>query len=303
MNRSLKQKKRKGCSYRKRGGGYEMGAPLVPFEAADDATFSVKVPINQAFSDCAFPARPGQINIEPRPELAQTVMAGGKRTRRRGGFHSHYMPVNTADTYKVSLPITQGFPNCGSNVQSRIMSQARPELAQTQMMEGGSCTSCMARRGGRRTRKIRGGNRGVSVDPWLNIGGQGPNAAPTHNPIPCDARSGSSNELSVTPVNPDPRAPANLYSLTPNQTGGGSYGLANGYSDACYKAPGSSLPVYPATTAGFKFEPSTGRGATMPDGVTAFNEVVPQAARVGGKRKRRTLRKHRALRKRRSSRK
>jgi hypothetical protein len=81
-----------------------------------------------------------------------------------------------------------------------------------------------------------------------------------------------------------------VYSLTPNQTGG-SYALGNGYSDDCYKAPGSSLPVYPAETAGFRFQPSTASGAYMPDGVTAFNEVVPQAARLGGSRKSRKNRK------------
>jgi hypothetical protein len=77
-----------------------------------------------------------------------------------------------------------------------------------------------------------------------------------------------------------------VYSLTPNQAGG-SYALGNGYSDDCYKAPGSSLPVYSAETAGFRFQPSTASGAYMPDGVTAFNEVVPQAARLGGSRKNR----------------
>ena len=285
MNRELKQRNRKGCSYRKRGGGYEMGAPLVPFQSNDDTAFSVKVPVNQPFSDCAFPARPGQIEFTPNPALAQTVMAGGK-TRRRGGFRSEYMPVNEQGSYRVNLPITQGFPNCGGvNVPSTLMSQARPELAQTPMV-GGRCPMCFRRRNKneRRTRKLRGGNRGFFVDPSANIGGSGPNAAPANMPLPCDARAGSFNPFSQTPTNPDPRAPVDVYSLTPNQTGG-SYGLSNGYSDDCYKAPGSSLPVYPAETAGFRFEPSTAHGATMPDGVTAFNEVVPQPARVGGRRK------------------
>ena len=276
MNRSLKRKQMKGCSFRKYGAGYEMGAPLVPFNNADDLAFSVKVPINQSFSDCAFPARPGQLDFTPRPDLAQTVMAGGRgrtrRSTRKGGFRSEYMPVNVSGSYKVDLPITQGFPNCGgTDLPSRLMSQANPQLAQTNMA------------GGRRTRK-RGGNRGFTIDPSINIGGDGPNAAPINNPIPCDPRSGVTNVLSVTPIQPDPRAPSDLYSLTPNKTGG-SYGLSNGYSDECYKAPGSSLPVYPAETAGFRFESSIGKGAYMPDGVTAFNEVVPQAARVGGRRR------------------
>jgi hypothetical protein len=175
------------------------------------------------------------------------------------------------------------------NVPSTLMSQARPDLAQTMMMGG-------RRQRRQRTRKF-GGNRGFSVDPSLSIGGNGPIAVPVNNPIPCDPRAGSMNPLSQTPMHADPRAPSDLYSLTANQTGG-SYGLANGYSDACYKAPGSFLPVYPATTAGFRFEPSIGQGATMPDGVTPYNAVVPQAARVGGRRKlRKSLKKHRKNRK------
>lgn len=294
MNRALKKQHKKGCSFRANGGGYGMGAPLVPFQNTDDLSFSVKVPINQPFSDCAFPARPGHLDITPRPELAQTVMAGGRKKRsatRRGGFRSEYMPVNVEGSYKVNLPITQGFPNCGGvNVPSTLMSQANPALAQTAMVGGRK----------RSTRRFRGGNRGVAVDPSISIGGDGPNAAPIHSPIPCDIRAGSTNPLGNMLVHPDPRAPSDLYSLTPNQTGG-SYGLGNGYSDACYKAPGSSLPVYPATTAGFHFEPSTAHGASLPDGVTAFNEVVPHAARMGAPIDvkmggRRTQRKQRKLR-------
>jgi len=91
--------------------------------------------------------------------------------------------------------------------------------------------------------------------------------------------------------NPDPRAPADLYSLTANQKGG----AGNAYAAECYRAPGSQLPVYNASSAGFMFSPSTLGGATLPDGVTAFNEVVPVAARTGGgrSRKHRKNRKHR----------
>ena len=284
MNRELKHRSRKGCSFYK-GGGFEIGSPLVPFQPADDQTFSVKMPVNQPFSDCIIPVRPGQLDILPQPDLAQTVMAGGKSRKRRGGYYSEPMPLN----YPVTQPITQGFPNCGGvNVQSTLMSQARPELAQSGLV-GGGCGCTQRKRGGRRTqRRQRGGTRGFSVDPWQNVGGDGPNAAPQHTPVPCDPRAGSMNPLSTSMYNPDPRAPADVYSLTPNQTGG-SYGMSNGYSDDCYKAPGSSLPVYPAETAGFRFEPSTEHGGTLPDGITAYMDVVPQPARVGG---RRTLRKN-----------
>ena len=287
MNRELKHRSRKGCSFYK-GGGFEIGSPLVPFQPTDDQTFSVKMPINQSYSDCDIPARPGQLDTAPRPDLAQTVMAGGKSRRRRGGYYSEPMPLN----YFVNQPIHQGFPNCGGvNVQSTLMSQARPELAQSGLV-GGSCGCNKRKYGGRtrrqrRQRKQRGGANGFSVDPWQNVGGTGPNAAPQNTPVPCDPRAGSMNPLSTTMYNPDPRAPTDVYSFTPNQTGG-SYGMSNGYSDDCYKAPGSSLPVYPAETAGFRFEPSTEHGGTLPDGSTAYMDVVPQNARVGGRRTLRT---------------
>jgi hypothetical protein len=39
--------------------------------------------------------------------------------------------------------------------------------------------------------------------------------------------------------------------------------------------------VYNASTAGFTFSPSTDKGVFLPDGVAAYNEVWPVAARVG----------------------
>ncbi len=80
-----------------RGGGYGMGAPLVPIPSGPGAdwNFAVKQPINAGFDDCLFPARPGELFNTPQPALPQTgwptlggagggTMSGGKRTRRRG---------------------------------------------------------------------------------------------------------------------------------------------------------------------------------------------------------------------------
>jgi hypothetical protein len=52
-------------------------------------------------------------------------------------------------------------------------------------------------------------------------------------------------------------------------------------------AVGGGLPVYNATSAGFTFEPSTITGGTLPDGTTAYNNVVRYDAR-GGKKKTKT---------------
>jgi len=235
MNRTLRRRQMRRCSFRKRGGGFSVQNPLVPVNPANDWSFSIKAPINQAYSDCGTYMRPGQLVTPPNPALAQTVMAGG-----------------ACGSYGCSVP-----------------------------RWGGRRTS---RKG---TRRMRGGfARAVAVDPSVSVGGTGPNVAALHAPVPCDARAG----VHPGPVLPaDPRAPADLYSATPNQTGG-AYSTGNAYGAECYRAPGSSLPVYEAQTAGFTFNPSSRSGAFLPDGVTDFNEVVPVAARVGGRR-RRSLRK------------
>lgn len=216
MNRALRNSHRKRCSFRKNGGGYGMGSPLVSFSAPDDGAFAVKVPVNAGYDDAStIAARPGALSFTPDVSLAQVAMAGGRRgrTAKRGG-------------------------GCGC-------------------MRGGA----WRRRG--RTAK-RGG--GFAVDPSVSVGGTGPNAAAAYATLPCDPRAGTHNAIASF----DPRAPAGYYSLTPNQSGG--------------------APVYNAESAGFEFRPSTAAGAALPDGVTAFNEVVPVAARLGGARR---SRKHR----------
>jgi len=290
MNRVIQKKHMKRCAFRKHGGGYELGSPLVPFDVKNDNSFQIKVPVNQSYSDCTIPARPGQLYYQPNPELAQVVMAGGKQrrdTKKRnhsgGKFAGELYPVNTPDSYKVDLTIGQGFPNCGNaNIPRTIMAQANPALAQSTMMGGRFKTT--------RKQKQRGGSRGFAVQPSISVGGNGPNVAALNQPIPCDIRAGSMNPLSHSVGPLDPRAPADLYSATPNQSGG-AYSTGNGFSPLCYMAPGSSLPVYPAQTAGFEFRPSTENGGTLPDGVTAYMNVVPRNARLGGARKRKTMRK------------
>lgn len=238
MNRSLRKNMRKGCSYRKNGGGYAVGAPLIP-QPASDWDFAVKAPLHTGYSDCTFAQRPGQLMNEPHPELAQASMAGGRSRKAR-------------------------------------------------KQRGGVCP-CMAGLGGggRKSRKQRGGSYGYGINPAVSVGGEGPNVGALVAPVPCDARAGAGAE----PMGlPDPRAPADLYSLTPNQSGGAAT-LGNAFDDSCYRATGSSLPIYNASSAGFHFNPSTDAGATLPDGVTAYMEVVPHAARTGGSRRHRKHRK------------
>lgn len=270
-----------------------MGAPLVtiPSGPGSDWTFAVKQPINQGFDDCAFPARPGQLFNEPNPALAQAPMAGGGDSNLEShAYIAREWPVS-ADVSKAQVAMAGG----------------KRRRCWTRRMRGGGCgcTGSKLLYGGSRrrgTRRMRGGsNNGFAVMPNLSVGGSGPNAAPVYAGVPCDGRAGA---VSSGPV--DPRAPQDLYSLTANQTGG-AYSSGNAYSADCYRAPGSQLPVYPADVAGFSFRPSTAAGATLPDGVTAYNDVVPYAARTGGARRRRRTskahKKNRKTRRRRSHRK
>jgi hypothetical protein len=247
MNRTLRRRQMRRCSFRKRGGGFSVQNPLVPVNPTNDWSFSIKAPINQAYSDCGTYMRPGQLVTPPNPALAQTVMAGGA---------------------------------CGCSVPRWGGRRAERRVTRR-----------------RANAQMGGFARAFAVDPSVSVGGTGPNVAALHAPVPCDARAGVHPGPSAagSVLSADPRAPANLYSATPNQTGG-AYSTGNAYPADCYKAPGSSLPVYEAQTAGFTFNPSSRGGAFLPDGVTDFNEVVPMAARVGGRR-RRSLRR-RSLRRR-----
>ena len=199
-----------------------------------------------------------------------TRMYGGKRQAKRGG-------------------------GCGCGGPARMYGGGCG-CAGPQMVGGGcgapSVTGLPARNaapysGGRRlTRRHRGGGPyGYAVDPSQSIGGNGPNVDALHVPVPCDGRMGTYHAMNPQIAeSPDPRAPTDLYSLSPpgstaGVTGyeegllnpafmkggrrtkrrGGSYGTPNAYPEECYRGTGSSLPVYNASSAGFTFSPSTTR--------------------------------------------
>jgi hypothetical protein len=227
--------------------------------------------------------------------------------RMRGGGYSvgtplvPFAPANDWN-FAVKAAVNTPYSDCGETARfGQLVNQANPALAQAAWpLKGGRRRRTERRRrqrgagcgcGLRRGRTQRGGAGGFSVNPEINVGGSGPNAAPVYAAVPCDARAGTPNPLNPQMINPDPRAPADLYSLTPNQSGGGTSG-----------APGSMIPVYHADSAGFRFEPSTAAGAALPDGVTAFNEVVPVAARLGGGRRRRRTTHRRKTHRRRTNR-
>jgi hypothetical protein len=248
---------------------------------------------------------------------AQVPFAGGKRSRRRqsrlrrlqyGGdsnLASHaYTAKEWPQTANTALVQTTGMSGggCPCASGSRPMGGGRRRGSRRQRGGGCGCSGSRLFGGGRRsTRRMRGGaSYGFAINPSMSIGGTGPNVDAVRTPIPCDARAGAPNSLNQSGLSPDPRAGGFGYSATPNQTtpslqAGGAFSSGNAYGAECYKAPGSMLPTYEAQTAGFSFRPSTVAGGTLPDGVTAYNDVVPYAARMGGGRRRkhrRYSRKH-----------
>jgi hypothetical protein len=339
MNRAVRNLHRRRCALKNmsRGGGLDVN-PGAAFATAN----GVPIPENQGYTDCYAPVRPGALVTAANPDLAQAAMAGGAneyvsplalngvpaaRFPMEGGAAGEYMSglfVNRMDAAAPSMatgtyaegamevkPIT--VPNmmgggCGCMMSGRRRGTRGGRRSSCgAMLRGGHRSGCAAMlRGGKRTRRQRGGNKGgFGIDPSMSVGGTGPIAEPARFAVPCDARAGMANPFTAPAIPQDPRAPAFIYSATPNtsfQTGG-AYSSGNAYPDSCYKAPGSEMPVYPATTAGFEFRPSTGAGATLPDGVTAYNEVVPVAARQAGGKRRKSRKSRKASKKSRKGRK
>jgi hypothetical protein len=299
MNRAIRKMHQRRCALKNsvnyRGGGLDVdvGAPFL-------STNGVPYPENRYYSECYDQMRPGEIRAEPQVDLAQTVMAGGARRGcgcglMRGGQGCGLM---------------KGGQGCGLMRGGRKSRKQRGGQG-CGLMKGG-------RKVGRKSRKQRGGSKGgVDIDPSMSIGGLGPIAEPVRLAVPCDSRAGVVDPFGHMDNQPDPRASPLFYSATANQVmpsvqaggyqqipnfaynmpkdgmfttdfaktqAGGSYG-GNAYDASCYRAPGSEMPVYPAESVGFHFTPSTGAGATLPDGVTAYNEVVQHVARLGGARR------------------
>ena len=154
---------------RKTGGGWSMGPPL------SEQTYYV--PQYKSFDDCYAQARPGSIQSNPNPNLAQTRMAGGsRRTRKMCG-------------------------GCGCGIKRQLRSGYRI---------GGGCGCAMRQKGGKKQsskakksyKKKRGGSRTrgrqgscgyygakggrYTIDTSQSIGGDGPNAAPVYSRFPCE---------------------------------------------------------------------------------------------------------------------
>ena len=126
----------------------------------------------KGYDDCYPMARPGSIQSNPNPELAQTAMAGGarlkKQTRKQRGGNS------CAEYFR-----TRGGSRASRDSRNKV----------------GGC-GCLLRGG-----KQRGGRYGFDVAD--SVGGNGPNVNPIVAHVPCEA---------ARPMSINPHMPTELVS-------------------------------------------------------------------------------------------
>ena len=208
----------------RRGGGWAQGPAL-----SQQAYY---VPEYKMYSECYPTDRPGMIQSNPNPALAQTQMAGG---------------------------------GCGCGMVRGGSRRSRSRLLRRKRT--GTCGYYGAR-GGRRTRRQRGGRYGV--DPATSIGGDGPNVAPTWAHVPCEAhRPMPLNPVSATALGNSPNPEVFVSGLRPAFIGGSRGGAA--YAPLAYTAP----------RAGFTFMPNIAQGQVLNPGQIPYEEVLPQNTGCG----------------------
>jgi hypothetical protein len=195
---------------RKNGGGWSQGPPLSPAQ--------YYLSENKAYIDCYPVARPGSIQTNPNPELAQTAMAGGtrhQRMSRRNRTNNRMIGGNSCAEYFR----TRGGSRCGCGIKMRGGAHIYGECPYK-----ANSFDCPYAHGGarscrRKTRRMKGGRYGIAVGE--NLGGSGPNVAPVTVHVPCEG---------VRPMPLNPHNPTQLVSgpdpglkfagLTPAAVGG-----------------------------------------------------------------------------------
>ena len=159
MNRSVRKLQQRRCAL-KANNNYYMGGGLTVSPADTfESSNGVNIPENINYSECYDSTRPGALQPDANPDLAQTAMAGGRKMRlasRRRRRHNG--------------------GGCGCSMFKR-----EQRGGQCGLMRGGQCeVNNKGWLGGRRRKyTMRGGNRGFMIDPQQNIGGDGPIAEPT----------------------------------------------------------------------------------------------------------------------------
>jgi len=158
---------------RKNGGGWSQGPALSP-----DQYYLSEY---KAYTDCYPMARPGSIQSNPNPDLAQTAMAGGTRqqrmSRRNRTNNRRLVGGNSCAEYFR----TRGGSRCGCGIKMSGGAHIYGECP----YKANSFDCPYARGGKRSTRRMKGGRYGIDVGE--SVGGSGPNVAPVTAPVPCEA--------------------------------------------------------------------------------------------------------------------
>ena len=238
MVRSTKRKNNR------RGGGWSQGPAL-----SQQAYY---VPEYKMYSECYPMDRPGMIQSNPNPALAQTPMAGGAGCGlMRGGGCGCMMR--------------------GGKARRRSTRRSRTGTCGYYGARGGSKRSSSKRnkKTGRKGKKTQRGGR-YGIDVGSSVGGDGPNVAPVTAHVPCEAyRPMPINPTSASMLSQAPNPDVMVGSLRPAyiQAGGAAY----------MPAP----LAYTAPRAGFTFQPNIAQGQVLNPGQIPYEEVLPQQTGCG----------------------
>jgi hypothetical protein len=294
MNRAIRKMHQRRCALKNsRGGGFDVGmsAPIVPVDGAPMPTYDY-------YNECYDQMRPGELVTAAQPELAQVVMAGGRSRRATRGCGCGLWKGGRQGCGLMKGGLRSEHQGCG------LMKGGQKTRKQRGKQSGGN-------KGGFGIDPAMSvGGTGPIAEPArfaIPCDARAGSANPYATSQPVDVRasplwySATANQVGSQTISQaggnhrdgpafqtyhEARVPNFAYTV-PNAVpfaatqAGGAYS-GNAYDASCYRAPGSEMPVYPAQSVGFHFTPSTAAGATLPDGVTAYNEVVQHAARLGG---------------------
>ena len=248
-NKSSSIKRRSSRS----GGGWAQGPALTK-----NAYY---VPEYISTADCYDMARPGSIQSNPNPNLAQTPMAGGRsrKSRRQNGGSCGCGLMRGGS--RSSARSSGG--GCGCGLMRGGGGYIRSGGACPYAKQGGACP--YAKVGGKRMRKTKRAQKGgrYGMDVADSVGGTGPVMAPVFAHVPCEAH----RPMPLNPTLPSgfvqiPDPDVNVDGLKPAfiQAGGGG---------------GNQHPLaYYAPRASFGFTPNIAQGATLNPGQIPYQEVV-----------------------------
>jgi hypothetical protein len=257
---------------KKNGGGWTQGPPL-----SSEQYYLTEY---KAYNNCYPMERPGSIQSNPNPELAQIPMAGGSRQRktRRNQKKSKMTGGNSCREYFLTrggARKNRKSGGCGCMMRGGVYGECPYKS---------NAFNCPYKQGGKRSdikrmvtkrnqkknfkRNILKGGRYV-FDVSSSIGGDGPIVAPIVSNSPCEAHR---------PMQINPQQPSELVSAP--ETGIHFAGLSPGAvlkgGARKKKQQGGDHPLaYTAPNASYTFFPNIAQGQVLNPGQIPYQVVVP----------------------------